>query len=63
VESGNDELDARKGEMACAGELYDHPEPTLDLFSPGLERRGSTEPIVALAQLRAGLERMVARWP
>ena len=54
------ELDSRKGEMALAGELYDHPEPTLDPFSPGLQRAGSTDPTGALAQLRAGLELLQA---
>src|SRR6185503_4358109 len=52
------ELDARKAEMMLAAAIYDHPQPALDPFSPGLERAGWVDAAVALPQLRAGLEQL-----
>jgi hypothetical protein len=55
------ELDAKKADMALGSELYDHPAPALDPFSPGLA--GASDPTVALAQLGAGLEQLQATDP
>jgi hypothetical protein len=57
------ELNAKKSEMAFAGELYDYAQPSLDPFSPGLRRPGAIDPAATLAQLRAGLEQLLAADP
>jgi hypothetical protein len=54
------EHDARSGEMEFAADLYEHPQPTVDPFSPGLERlvKGAGDPAAALEQLRGDLEKL-----
>jgi len=52
------ELDAKKAELALGAELYEHAEPALDPFSPGLPRRGSTDATGTLAQVRKALEEL-----
>jgi hypothetical protein len=57
------ELDARKADIELAAQLYDHREPCIDAFSPGLERPGSRNEAAALAEAIAVLEQLQATDP